>query len=71
MRLSVTGTLAESIVAQAVAGLSAARDRLVSRNCGLTHTDTHLVTALQGFCNVLSRDYVLTQTHGHCLAEVL
>ncbi|XP_059939428.1 capping protein, Arp2/3 and myosin-I linker protein 2 isoform X2 [Mesoplodon densirostris] len=29
MRLSVTGTLAESIVAQAVAGLSAARDRLV------------------------------------------
>ncbi|MBV94465.1 Capping protein, Arp2/3 and myosin-I linker protein 2, partial [Eschrichtius robustus] len=28
MRLSVTGTLAESIVAQAVAGLSAARDRL-------------------------------------------
>ncbi|XP_058384030.1 capping protein, Arp2/3 and myosin-I linker protein 2 isoform X2 [Diceros bicornis minor] len=29
MRLSVTGTLAESIVAQALAGLSAARDRLV------------------------------------------
>ncbi|XP_006878957.1 PREDICTED: leucine-rich repeat-containing protein 16C [Elephantulus edwardii] len=29
MRLSVTGTLAESIVAQAVVGLSAARDRLV------------------------------------------
>lgn len=69
MRLSVTGTLAESIVAQAVAGLSAARDRLVSRNCGLIHT--HLVTALQGLCNVLSRDYVLTQTHGHCLTEVL
>uniref|UniRef100_G3QMR1 Capping protein, Arp2/3 and myosin-I linker protein 2 n=1 Tax=Gorilla gorilla gorilla TaxID=9595 RepID=G3QMR1_GORGO len=29
MRLSITGTLAESIVAQALAGLSAARDRLV------------------------------------------
>ncbi|XP_045389477.1 capping protein, Arp2/3 and myosin-I linker protein 2 isoform X3 [Lemur catta] len=29
MRLSVTGTLAENIVAQALAGLSAARDRLV------------------------------------------
>nr|XP_020138123.1 capping protein, Arp2/3 and myosin-I linker protein 2 isoform X4 [Microcebus murinus] len=29
MQLSVTGTLAESIVAQALAGLSAARDRLV------------------------------------------
>ncbi|XP_023582539.1 capping protein, Arp2/3 and myosin-I linker protein 2 [Trichechus manatus latirostris] len=29
MRLSVTGTLAESIVAQALAGLSAARDQLV------------------------------------------
>lgn len=29
MRLSVTGSLAESIVAQALAGLSAARDRLV------------------------------------------
>uniref|UniRef100_A0A2K5LMF0 Capping protein, Arp2/3 and myosin-I linker protein 2 n=1 Tax=Cercocebus atys TaxID=9531 RepID=A0A2K5LMF0_CERAT len=30
MRLSITGTLAESIVAQALAGLSAARDQLVS-----------------------------------------
>uniref|UniRef100_A0A2K5E7M3 Capping protein, Arp2/3 and myosin-I linker protein 2 n=1 Tax=Aotus nancymaae TaxID=37293 RepID=A0A2K5E7M3_AOTNA len=30
MRLSITGTLAESIVAQALAGLSAARDRLVA-----------------------------------------
>uniref|UniRef100_A0A2K5J144 Capping protein, Arp2/3 and myosin-I linker protein 2 n=1 Tax=Colobus angolensis palliatus TaxID=336983 RepID=A0A2K5J144_COLAP len=29
MRLSITGTLADSIVAQALAGLSAARDRLV------------------------------------------
>ena len=31
MRLSITGTLAESIVAQALAGLHAARDRLVER----------------------------------------
>lgn len=32
MRLSITGTLAESIVAQALEGLHAARDRLVRRN---------------------------------------
>ncbi|XP_070255069.1 capping protein, Arp2/3 and myosin-I linker protein 2 isoform X5 [Myotis yumanensis] len=41
LRLSVTGSLAESIVAQALAGLSAAQDRLVRRNCAYTHIHTH------------------------------
>lgn len=43
MRLSVTGSLAESIVAQALAGLSAAQDRLVRGNyiCAHKHTFTH------------------------------
>lgn len=38
MRLSLTGSLAESIVAQALAGLSAALDRLVR---GSVHWHTH------------------------------
>lgn len=60
MRLSVTGTLAESIVAQALEGLNAARDRLVRENCAHAcmcvcahaHTNSDLAIALQGFYNV-------------------
>ncbi|XP_039078353.1 capping protein, Arp2/3 and myosin-I linker protein 2 isoform X2 [Hyaena hyaena] len=40
MRLSVTGTLAESIVAQALEGLNAARDRLVRENCAYIHVES-------------------------------
>ncbi|XP_053459944.1 capping protein, Arp2/3 and myosin-I linker protein 2 isoform X1 [Nycticebus coucang] len=53
MRLSVTGTLAESIVAQALAALSAARDRLVRGSCVCVCTPTHSIMAvLHGLCNV-------------------
>lgn len=59
MRLSVTGTLAESIVAQALEGLNAARDRLVRDN------RAHAPHARTG-----TRTHIPTVTC-HCLAGVL